>query len=280
MASISIETKKISELDVASEASGDDLLLLHRADGTGTKAVKASVLKEFAQEPDYNNAGAHNSLFRGKNLGTSVTDAQWAAIKAGTFDDLWIGDYWVINNVTWRIAAFDYYYGSGDTACANHHVVLVPDTALYTAQMNSTATTDGGYAGSAMYKSNLGSAKSTINTAFSGHVLTHRKLLCTGTSSGKPAGFAWFDCAVDLLSEIMVFGTTVWGSHEGNGYSASGEPRQLPLFALNNSSGIRASYWLKDICNATTFASVGADGMAINGTASTSGGVRPAFCIY
>ncbi len=32
----------------------------------------------------YNNAGAHNSIYRGKNLGTSVTSAQYAAISAGT----------------------------------------------------------------------------------------------------------------------------------------------------------------------------------------------------
>ena len=52
------------------------------------------------------NAGFHNSLFRGKSLGTSVTAAQWAAIGAGTFDDLFIGDYWTINGIVWRIAAF------------------------------------------------------------------------------------------------------------------------------------------------------------------------------
>ena len=54
------------------------------------------------------NAGFHNSIYRGKNLGSSVSAEQWAQIGAGTFDDMFIGDYWVINGVTWRIAAFDY----------------------------------------------------------------------------------------------------------------------------------------------------------------------------
>ena len=36
------------------------------------------------------NAGAHNAIYRGKYLGTSVTAAQYAAIAAGTFDDLYI----------------------------------------------------------------------------------------------------------------------------------------------------------------------------------------------
>ena len=67
----------------------------------------------------------HNCIFRGKNLGSSVTSAQWAAIQAGTFDDLYIGDYWTINGVEWVIVAFDYYYNTGDTACTTHHVVLL-----------------------------------------------------------------------------------------------------------------------------------------------------------
>lgn len=55
------------------------------------------------------NAGAHNGIYRGKFLGNSVTAAQYAAIAAGTFEDLYIGDYWTIGGVNWRIAAFDYY---------------------------------------------------------------------------------------------------------------------------------------------------------------------------
>ena len=61
------------------------------------------------------NAGFHNSLYRGKKLGTSVSAEQYAQISAGTFDDMFIGDYWEINSVIWRIAAFDYWLHSGDT---------------------------------------------------------------------------------------------------------------------------------------------------------------------
>ena len=38
------------------------------------------------------NAGFHNSVYRGKYLGSSVTAEQYAQISAGTFDDLFIGD--------------------------------------------------------------------------------------------------------------------------------------------------------------------------------------------
>src|SRR3712207_6346154 len=118
------------------------------ADTDADLIAAISALKDIAA--NYDGAGPHNSIYRGKNLGTSVTEAQWKAIKAGTFKDLYIGDYWTINGVTWRIAAFDYYLHSGDTECTKHHVTIVPDDELYKAQMNTEHTTNGGYAGSAM----------------------------------------------------------------------------------------------------------------------------------
>ena len=104
-------------------------------------------------------AGAHSAIYRGAALGNTVSPAQYNAIDAGTFDDLYIGDYWTINGVNWRIAAFDYYYNTGDTNCTTHHVVVVPDTTLYSAQYHITEsgeyesgttanTTAGGYQGS------------------------------------------------------------------------------------------------------------------------------------
>ena len=52
------------------------------------------------------NAGAHNAIYRGKHLGTSATATQYAVIAAGTFDDLYIGDYWTKDGVNYRLAAF------------------------------------------------------------------------------------------------------------------------------------------------------------------------------
>ena len=130
-----------------------------------------------------NNAGFHNSLYRGKYLGNTVTAAQYAQISAGTFDDLFIGDYWTINSVNWRIAAFDYWYNTGDTNCTTHHVVIVPDSNLVSAKMNDTNITTGAYIGSDFYtgnNSNTGksSMNSAINNAFgSAHILSHREHL-------------------------------------------------------------------------------------------------------
>lgn len=293
MSVISVQTKKFGDLDTILTAGDDSLLLIH--DGTGVKTISTANfkkdLKEYMEgvntilaQLTYDNAGAHNSIYRGKNLGTTVTEEQWEAISSGTFTDLYIGDYWVIGGVNWRIAAFDYYLNCGDTSFTKHHAVIVPDTCLYNAQMNTTNVTTGAYKGSAMYTANLTQAKSTINSAFgSSHVLSHRIYLSNATSNGRASAGEWTDSTVDLMCEHMVYGSGIFspvsdGSNVPNNYRV--EKGQLPLFALEPSRICnRATWWLRDVITAANFAIVGNGGYAHCGNASNSLGVRPAFCI-
>lgn len=293
MSVISVQTKKFGDLDTILTAGDDSLLLIH--DGTGVKTISTANfkkdLKEYMEgvntilaQLTYDNAGAHNSIYRGKNLGTTVTEEQWEAISSGTFTDLYIGDYWVIGGVNWRIAAFDYYLNCGDTSFTKHHAVIVPDTCLYSAQMNTTNVTTGAYKGSAMYTANLTQAKSTINSAFgSSHVLSHRIYLSNATSNGRASAGEWTDSTVDLMCEHMVYGSGIFspvsdGSNVPNNYRV--EKGQLPLFALEPSRICnRDTWWLRDVITAAGFAVVGNDGDANYGDASNSSGVRPAFCI-
>lgn len=299
MSAISIETKKVTELTAFTTPTDSCLIPIH--DGTGLKKITFANFRAKAVEGTeakiapllFNNAGAHNAIYRGKSLGSTVTTAQYAAIKAGTFDDLYIGDYWTIGGVNYRIAAFDYYLNSGDTSCTTHHVVIVPDTCLYNAQMHNTSsggyeggaanTTTGGYVGSDMYKSNLEQAKTTIKSAFSGHVLKHRIYLTNAVANGRASGGAWCDSEVDLMCEQMVYGSGIFspvsdGSNVPANYRV--EKSQLPLFQ-HEPSGIcnRATWWLRDVITASHFAGVGDGGSANYGSASASRGVRPAFCI-
>lgn len=299
MSAISIETKKVTELTAFTAPTDSCLIPIH--DGTGLKKITFANFRAKAVEGTeakiapllFNNAGAHNAIYRGKSLGSTVTTAQYAAIKAGTFDDLYIGDYWTIGGVNYRIAAFDYYLNSGDTNCTTHHVVIVPDTCLYNAQMHNTSsggwesgaanTTAGGYVGSDMYKSNLEQAKTTIKSAFSGHVLKHRIYLTNAVANGRASGGAWCDSEVDLMCEQMVYGSGIFspvsdGSNVPANYRV--EKSQLPLFQHEPSRICnRATWWLRDVITASTFAFVGAAGDANYSGASGSDGVRPAFCI-
>lgn len=299
MSAISIETKKVTELTAFTTPTDSCLIPIH--DGTGLKKITFANFRAKAVEGTeakiapllFNNAGAHNAIYRGKSLGSTVTTAQYAAIKAGTFDDLYIGDYWTIGGVNYRIAAFDYYLNSGDTNCTTHHVVIVPDTCLHNAQMHNTSsggwesgaanTTAGGYVGSDMYKSNLEQAKTTIKSAFSGHVLKHRIYLTNAVANGCASGGAWCDSEVDLMCEQMVYGSGIFspvsdGSNAPANYRV--EKSQLPLFQHEPSRICnRATWWLRDVITASHFIGVTNYGDAHSLYASNSFGVRPAFCI-
>mgnify|MGYP000628632354 FL=1 len=286
MATISVQTKKFADLEAILSVTGTEKMLIH--DGNGVKVITVENLHKGLQTDIdsvrnvlADGAAAHNCIYRGKNLGTSVTAEQYTAISSGKFTDLYIGDYWVINGVTYRIAAFDYYYNCGDTNFTKHHVVIVPDTSLYKAQMNTSNVTTGGYTGSAMYKSNLAKAKTTIKAAFgSAHVLTKRELLTNAVNGNTPSGWAWFDSDVELMNEVQAYGSVAWGVHDGNGYNVASGDGQFPLFMFDRTKlHNREDYWLRDVSSATSFSDVDGIGSASYGRASISLGVRPAFCI-
>lgn len=231
------------------------------------------------------NAATHNMVYRGKALGTSVTSEQWAAIKAGTFKDLYLGDYWSIGGMDYIIAAFDYWYKCGDTVCNTHHAVVIPRSQLYTYKFNPTNTTEGGYVGSDLYKNGLTQAKTTFNTAFgSAHILNHREFLVNAVTNGKPTGSDWYDSTVDLMNENMVYGgrqfspmpdgTDPWNTCRNYTINKS----QLPLFRLAPwMSFVRDQWcWLQDVVSAAGFANCDGYGSADCGGASYAGGVWPA----
>lgn len=231
------------------------------------------------------NAATHNMVYRGKALGTSVTSEQWAAIKAGTFKNLYLGDYWSINGVDYIIAAFDYWLNAGDTACNTHHAVVIPRSQLYTYKFNPTNTTEGGYVGSDLYKNGLTQAKTTFNTAFgSAHILNHREYLVNAVTNGKPTGSDWYDSTVDLMNENMVYGGRQFspmpdGSDPWNtcrNYTV--DKSQLPLFRLAPwMSFVRDQWcWLRDVGSAAGFANCAGHGRANCTGASSAYGVWPA----
>lgn len=286
MATISVQTKKFADLEAILSVTGTEQMLIH--DGNGVKVITVENLHKGLQTDIdsvrnvlTDGAAAHNCIYRGKNLGTSVTAEQYAAISSGKFTDLYIGDYWVIKGVTYRIAAFDYYYNCGDTNFTKHHAVIVPDTSLYKAQMNTSNVTTGGYTGSAMYKSNLAQAKTTIKAAFgSAHVLTKRELLTNAVNGNTPSGWAWFDSDVELMNEVQAYGSVAWGAHDGNGHNVASGDGQFPLFMFDRTKlHNREDYWLRDVASATSFSLVYNYGDANDASASNSLGVRPAFCI-
>ena len=294
MSTLPIENaKKFTDLSVITEAPDNAVLLIH--DGNGVKQISAANLKKdvkvlidtaqaMINAITTTGAGAHNAIYRGKSLGSAVTEAQWAAIKAGTFDDMYIGDYWTIGGVVYRIAAFDYYYKTGDTSCETHHITLVPDGNMYTHAMNDTNNTTGAYVGSKMYTEGLTQAKTTINSAFGeAHVLNHRQYLKNATTDGYESGGSWYDSTVELMTEQNVYGGKIFGNSLNVTALAANytvDKSQYPLFAFRpDMISNRPWFWLRDVVSASYFALVHGYGTAYCYAASPARGVRPAFSI-
>lgn len=245
-----------------------------------------SELKEIVVAP---NAGAHNAIYRGKDITDLFYDGTLTKqIAAGTFDDIFVGDY-IIGKSSGRkylVADINYRLHCGDTECTKPHILMIPERIMGTAQMNANNDTTGGYTGSAMYTTNLAPYKTVIQNDFgTGHILSHRALLTNAVSNGASSGWAWFDSTIELMNECMVYGHNAWGSKPG--YETGADKSQLSLFrhrpdlaVAKNDEGSRYWYWLRDVASAASFAYVYNDGFAASGSASASGGVRPAFLIY
>ena len=269
----------LSELTQINELVSGNKLLIGTADGNKAIAAEDAL---FAMLDSFAPVELRRVIFRGKNLGTALTAVQKAAIKDGSFKGMFLGDYWSIGGRIWRIVDMDYWYNCGDTAFTSHHLVIMPDEALYNAQMNTTNITTGGYVGSEMYKKNLANAKTIVNAAFQGSVLTHREHLCNAVANGKQSGGAWFDSSIELPSEIMMYGHIHFGNaSDGNTIPNIYTPSktQLALFMvcprfITDRSHVQ---WLRDVVSSAAFAYVGSNGLTGYVGASGSYGVRPVF---
>ena len=269
----------LSELTQINELVSGNKLLIGTADGNKAIAAEDAL---FAMLDSFAPVELRRVIFRGKNLGTALTAVQKAAIKDGSFKGMFLGDYWSIGGRIWRIVDMDYWYNCGDTAFTSHHLVIMPDEALYNAQMNTTNITTGGYVGSEMYKKNLANAKTIVNAAFQGSVLTHREYLCNAVANGRPSGGAWFDSGIELPNEPMMYGhphfsPTSDGSTVPSIYTIS--KTQLALFMVCPRFIVNRSYnqWLRDVVSSAYFANVDDYGYADYAGASASNGVRPVF---
>ena len=279
-----------------------------RYDNTSTSVLTSATDVQAALDDLYSaaatydltaaNSGFHNSIFRGKDVTEYLTSeySLYDRISDGTFTDLYVGDYVVANGITWRIAGFDMRYNRGpgntttDQARFNHHAVIVPDTNLTSAQMNTSDTTSGGYVGSAMYTTTLPTVLSTyITPVFGDHVLTYYAYLTNsvntsvvnrtgGKSNGASNGWTAVSRQLDLMTENQVFGSIIFSS---SGYESDVDSVQFPLFRLKPEfiNKQRSWYWLRNVVSSSWFAFVASYGNSNIYSASNSGGVRPCFYI-
>lgn len=234
----------------------------------------------------------HNGIYRGKNITADFDSGKFsAAIAAGTFDDIFIGDY-IEKTVTVGgtaytdrayVAHIDPYYGGYNSyAVVNtHHVGLVHVIMDLKHSMNSTNTTAGGYVGSEMFTYLKNTVLPALQAAFgSAHFIAHQKLYSNavttsawnrmGAASGATTGWAWStDQYISLLTEAQVYGTTIWSS---SGHDTGEAYQQLALFALKRPNEVFGNRypWLRDVVSSAYFADVDVSGSADSYDASVA----------
>lgn len=242
---------------------------------------------------------AHNGIYRGKNFGVFATLAEFDKFLAdhnvseGVFTDLYLGDHFTIQDGTynkmWEIAGFDVYLNKGDTAFTAHHLALIPKNNLFTSKMNDTDDTTGGYYNSYMHQTVIPQVNANLANVLGSHLLTRRALLSNTVNKdvdssagagwkGSSTGWAWYDVKAVLMSEVAVYGSTVFGS---SGYDVGEDCERLPIYQFKNHVvSSREWFWLKAVASGPDFAVASNYGHAHGIIASDSGGgVRPLICV-
>lgn len=208
------------------------------------------------------------------------------------------------------IADLDGAMGRGDSNPIDyHHAIMVAGKGtdptekqhFGRSRMNSSNSTTGGYKSSEMNTTTIGAVVNSGSTAatasinqqlyaeFGAHLKTVRELISNsinasgynrfGSAGGCSNNWEWASVQAILMSEVEVYGSTVWSS---SGFDTGTACKPLALFqhseiARNNRS---AYYWLKDVASAAYFCFASYNGYAGYDDASYAYYyVRPRFII-
>ena len=240
----------------------------------------------YAAFPD--GAEAHNAMWGGRDI-TAAFDAGTVSehIADGTFKDIFPGDYIMKSvtisgktyDVTWIVADCDYWINKGDqdNGMETHHVVIVPQQPIFSANMNNNNVTTGGYNGSRMYRETIPACATGIVSAFgSDHILTFRDSITKAVNtSGASSEYGWYDAQCNLMSEAMVYDGPRFASSAFDNAMAT---RQMSAFRLSEKAinYNRQRWWLRDVVSSALFAHVAGSGRAEPANALAAYiGVRP-----
>ena len=267
---------KINEYPIAASLLPDDKLL---TDGVnGTKIVPASEAF-FLMMQSLGQAQNHRAFPRGKYLGNTFSTAQAAAITNGSFNELWVGDFWTINGVNYRIVDVNCY-----REVSVPHLVIMPDAPLYKAAWDATTNrTTGGYWNANLVKNGLTTAETMIKSAFGPtRVLQYGTSLPPSTdATGRPNNLEQRSVYLEIPCEFQIFGARVVGT-EGTTkwFNARRGSRQLALFSHWGLYGVAndLDFWLRDTSTEHAYALVLREGASLD-DAGTMHGVRPLFLV-
>ena len=196
-----------------------------------------------------------------------------------------VGDYFTINGRDYVIAGLNPMKGTSTPyRLTENHVglIVIPHTTQKWNESGNTYTGgDGrgaGYANSDLHHYLVNTLLPLVQGDLgSSHLLAHNKLLSNavnqtgtnkmGSATGCSSGWGWVSSYISALSEVQVYGATVWSS---SGFDTGEACRQLDVFRVYNHTEIFGGEypWLRDVVSASYAANATHTGSADYSTAS------------
>lgn len=308
MAILSVETKKISELEAATTLNANSLFVADMPT-VGTQKLAYSDLvgniKDSLQIPRAADAVATSAIATAyTNSQTQITAASLgydlndrltvierendcingvltygvelqlsdllAYIRAGQFHKFAIGDYITVNSEKWCVAAKNYWQ-SGVVPNDAKHVILMSLNRLGDTgyKYNSTNTNSGGF--------NSSELKTTLTTTIYNALPSALRAACLDmyTYESTKSSNARYTRKIKLPNEKQVFGSSLFAPYLGASYQQLPLCRSLQFLGENN-------FWLLDPDNDTTtqflYYNIGYQSIRPQNASSTAG-VRPIITV-
>ncbi len=207
-----------------------------------------------------------NAIYRGKNLGT-VTPANIGAfskehaIPEGLFYDLYLGDYFVLQDGTynkeWMIAGFDIGYNCGRSdqyLVTEHSITIVPrKNGLVKGRIHDSNTTYGGYTNSEINTTMNNMADMFSNVFGEDHIVSGMVWNFVGkVENGEVKSVQFGKGRLALLNEAEIYGCMINGLLNSN----NGAYTILPLFRFINPDEFTDNYegfWFSNPYSDTEF---------------------------
>lgn len=258
-------------------------------DDAGAELVWKKIKAKLPYDPQ--TVAEKNTKFVEKDITSMYTDGSlFENIKSGKFDGINPGNYFnaTVNNLsgtaknfTFVILELDRYYGKTENtgnSKTQHHIVVTTkgSTVLGYAKMNLSTTNNGGYIGSAMFKTTIPQVDSALQSTFGAHLKTVSLNLSNTGYNQKPYTYVNTLVKSYLFTEYEVFGGDVYANDDEK-YTAYPQYAAFKLDASLRSIG--SWYWERSVPhNATDFCLVNGY-MNTTSKALSTQYVRPAFLL-
>lgn len=264
MSVLSVQTKKITELQATTGLVGSDMIIVELADG-GTKKMTYGDLITVIQASLKGNEDAMMTIANISSIQTDEAgkvpssalvkemnddftvmkreimapygyfgieqdlDTLMGYVKAGQWDKFAIGDYFIDTRtngqkVMWEIADKNGYLHCGDTSLESNNIICIPRDCINETQQYNTSNTNTGGYAASLMPAALESIAATFSAKLQGYMTSVRRL------ENNKGSWAWASRRISLPSVTEIL------CHEGWADAYSGGPvyHSLALFTGGN----------------------------------------------